>query len=230
MHIRYIGIAILVIGGAVLIFNHDRPLIRGISNDAVASLIASIAILVVLGSALLGDSRISTLFKSTVVWICLFVVLMGGYAYREEVTVAVDRVLGELSPIRPVTSSDGQSVTLRRDVRGHFSARGFVNNQPIQFLIDTGATRVTLSHDDAQAIGIDMGRLRFTATVFTGNGQVQVAPLRLETVRIGGIEVRNVTAFVAPEDALRGSLLGMSFLSKLPGYTVRGDQMTLLAP
>jgi aspartyl protease family protein len=225
----YLGIGIVVIGGALLIFFHDSQIIAGISNEAFASIIASVALLVWLGGGAIGRGGIPEAIRNALLWLIVFAVLLGGYIYRDDLT----QLWGGLDPSRPMAvdgTGDGISdVTIRRDVRGHFSVRALVNNEPVTFLIDTGATRVTLPVSEATRIGLNPDSLRYSATVNTANGSVQVAPVRLERVDIGGIALSDVRAFIAPEGALDSSLLGMSFLSRLPGYTVRGDEMTLMA-
>ena len=222
----YIGIGVIVIGIVLLVLFHDSRVLGGIPNEAFAGVIASVALLIWIGGGMIRRGGLPEAVRNAFLWIIVFVVLMGGYAYREDIS----RIFAGLDPARPMAGETGEDVTIRRDVRGHFMVRGLVNNEPVTFLIDTGATRVTLPVGEAERIGIDPGALRYSATVSTANGTVQVAPVRLSRVDIGGIVLSDVRAFVAPEGALDGSLLGMSFLSRLPGYTVRGEEMTLLAP
>jgi aspartyl protease family protein len=221
----YLGIGIVVIGAALLIFFHDSQIVSGISNEAFASIIASVALLVWLGGGAIGRGGIPEAIRNALLWLIVFACLLGGYIYRDDLT----QLWGGLDPSRPMASDGSNDITIRRDVRGHFSVRALVNNAPVTFLIDTGATRVTIPIGEATRIGINPESLRYSATVNTANGSVQVAPVRLERVDIGGIALSDVRAFVAPEGALDSSLLGMSFLSRLPGYTVRGDEMTLMA-
>jgi aspartyl protease family protein len=222
----YIGIGVIVIGMALLVLFHDSQVLSGVSNEAFAGVIASVALLIWLGGGVMGRGGLPEAARNAFLWIIVFAALMGGYAYREDIS----RMFSGLDPARPMAGESGEDVTIRRDVRGHFMVRGLVNNEPVTFLIDTGATRVTLPIGEAERVGIDPGSLRYSATVSTANGTVQVAPVRLSRVDIGGIVLSEVRAFVAPEGALDSSLLGMSFLSRIPGYTVRGEEMTLLAP
>jgi aspartyl protease family protein len=92
--------------------------------------------------------------------------------------------------------------------------------------VDTGATAVVLSREDAVRAGFDLDRLQFTARVGTANGIGLAAPVRLREVRVRSIVVRDVVALVnkAP---MSGSLLGLSFLKRLSSYGVQGDILTL---
>jgi aspartyl protease family protein len=93
-------------------------------------------------------------------------------------------------------------------------------------LVDTGATAVVLSREDAARAGFDFSQLRFTAHVGTANGIGLAAPVRLREIRVRSIVVRDVAAMVnkAP---MSGSLLGLSFRNRLSSYGVQGNILTL---
>jgi len=117
-----------------------------------------------------------------------------------------------------------QSVTLSADARGHFVAQGAVNDQPMQFVVDTGATMVALPAADAARIGLDY-RKGTVALTRTAAGVVPVYRVRLDKVRLGDIELSGVDAVVI-EQGLDIALLGMSFLNRVE-MTRDGDRMTL---
>lgn len=146
---------------------------------------------------------------------------------REEAVVALDGVrhtvrLGE-APVsvgsrgggaRPAAA--GQRVLLQGDSQGHFVGNGEINGQAMRFMVDTGATTVALGAPEAKRLGL---RYENGAPVRMGtaNGVAQGWRLRLDAVRIGDMEVRDVEAVVMPH-ALPFVLLGNSFL--------RGFQMS----
>jgi len=101
-----------------------------------------------------------------------------------------------------------------------------VDGEPVRFLVDTGASDVVLSPADARRIGFDPAQMSFTRTYNTANGLVQGAPVRLGAVEVGPIRIEDVRASVNGAD-MRRSLLGMSFLSRLGGYEVSEDALTL---
>jgi aspartyl protease family protein len=117
-----------------------------------------------------------------------------------------------------------QSVTLAADARGHFVSMGAINDQPVQFVVDTGATMVALPAADAARIGLDYrkGELALTRTAA---GVVPVYRVRLDRVRLGAIEVNGVEGVVI-EQGLDIALLGMSFLSRVD-MRHEGQLMTL---
>jgi aspartyl protease family protein len=121
--------------------------------------------------------------------------------------------------------SDRQSVTLSADTRGHFVIDGAVNGSPTRFLVDTGATMVTLPAADAQRLGIDY-RKGARGLTKTAAGIVEVYRIRLDRVGLGGIEMTGVDAIVI-EQGLDIALLGMSFLNHVE-MRRDGQTMTLI--
>ena len=97
----------------------------------------------------------------------------------------------------------------------------------LALLVDTGASTVVLKPADAARIGIDTSALSFTTPVSTANGTTYAAPVRLKSVSVGPLEVRDVEALVAQPGALNENLLGMSFLKRLRSYEFTGDFLTL---
>ena len=107
------------------------------------------------------------------------------------------------------------TVRLRADANGHFNARAYVNGASVDVLVDTGATTVALTWDDARAAGIRVGDGDFTAQSRTANGVTTFAPVMIGRLSIGDIELTRVQAHVARRGQLSTTLLGMSFLGKL---------------
>ncbi len=95
---------------------------------------------------------------------------------------------------------------------GHFTTLGAINGRPTQFLVDTGATHVALGRDEAERLGIDW-RAGRPGMVRTANGDVTSHTVTLRSVRVGEVEVGQVTATVLPSP-LPLVLLGNSFLSR----------------
>ncbi len=110
--------------------------------------------------------------------------------------------------------------------RGHFLVEVDVNGTPVRFLVDTGATMVTLTAEDAQRIGLPVRALDYSARTQTANGEVRVAPVTLRDMRLGDLEMQDVEATVT-QAQLNISLLGTSFLRRLSGYEVRPEGLVL---
>jgi aspartyl protease family protein len=136
---------------------------------------------------------------------------------RGEATVEIDgkrRVLKIGQHYRAAApAADRQSVTLAADARGHFITEGAINGNPVRFLVDTGATVVALSAAEAVRLGIDY-RKGQRGMSSTAGGMVPTYRVRLDSVRLGGIEISGVDGVVL-EHGLDIALLGMSFLNRV---------------
>jgi aspartyl protease family protein len=124
-------------------------------------------------------------------------------------------------------SSNGTSVTIQRDGRGHFATSARVDGRRMDFMIDTGASLVALRASDAASLGVHPGAREYTAEVKTANGSVRAAPTQLGMVEISGVTVRDVAALVLPDEALGENLLGMSFLLRLRHFEYTNGRLIL---
>ena len=122
------------------------------------------------------------------------------------------------------SSGTGQ-VTLAADARGHFVTTGTINGGTVQFLVDTGATMVSMGRGDARRIGLSYMRGE-RASSRTANGVAVVYRVKLDAVRVGEITVNNVDALVHDAD-LPWVLLGMSFLNRME-MRREGSKLTLV--
>jgi len=130
---------------------------------------------------------------------------------------------------RPERSRDrhgDRELVIAADRSGHFILQANINGADVAFMVDTGATSVALSRADAERIGLPDARLDFSQRVQTANGVARVAPVTLDSVNIGQLNMRDVKAVVI-DQPMSMSLLGMSFLSRLNGYEVRDRRLVL---
>jgi aspartyl protease family protein len=111
------------------------------------------------------------------------------------------------------------------DARGHILVNAAVNGAPVRFLVDTGASLVTLTPADARAAGLGPRQLAFNQRASTANGEVRIATVTLRQIRLGQLTIDEVPAAVT--ENLKVSLLGMSFLTRLQSYEVRGGKLTI---
>ena len=109
---------------------------------------------------------------------------------------------------------------------GHYSLTLQINGVDVDFLVDTGASQVVLTQQDAARVGLNPDKLAFIGTAFTANGEVRTAPVRLDTVDLGGIRDTRVRASVNGGE-MSGSLLGMSYLNRFDSIEIRGDRLIL---
>jgi aspartyl protease family protein len=102
-----------------------------------------------------------------------------------------------------------------------------INGVRIHALVDTGASHIFMTSEDARALNFDPPRSAYTATSSTANGMVRNAPVQLNEVRVGSIVVRDIDAFVAQPGAQQITLLGMSFLKKLSSFQVADGRFVM---
>jgi len=146
----------------------------------------------------------------------------------ETATIEVDgkkRVLRVGQNVASQSSGGGPaSATLTADAAGHFLTIGNVNGTTIRFIVDTGASTISIGASDARRIGIDpsKGQMGYSQTA---NGVTQVSLVKLNSVRVGDIVLNNVDATVHQQD-LPFALLGMSFLNRMEMQR-NGETMTL---
>ena len=117
-------------------------------------------------------------------------------------------------------------MVLRPGRGGHYYVTADIGQAEVRFLVDTGASMIALSADDAERIGLDPDNLDYNGVVQTANGTTRVAPITLDEVRIGQLEVDRVEAIVS-RAPMGISLLGMSFLSKLSRAEMSRGVLTL---
>lgn len=207
-------------------------------DDNRLRLVVGVLWLALVGSAV--ASRASTggfglLLRNLVIWGAIGLGLLTAYTFRAQFAFVKDQVMAELVPHRGSTTpppsvalraTDAHTVTLRTRQNGHYYAEVQVNGTPIRFLVDTGASTVLLTAADARRAGINPNTLKYTHRAETANGVISLAPIVLQRVSIGPIEVENVHGAVTQADA-GISLLGMTFLGRLSGYEVRDGALTL---
>ena len=122
-------------------------------------------------------------------------------------------------------ASASASAKITADERGHFMTMGSVNGMPVRFAVDTGATFISLSANEARRLNIDY-RKGQPALMSTANGNAPAYKIKLDTVRVGDITVNSVDAVVMESDSPHVALLGMSFLSRM-NMNRDGEVMTL---
>jgi aspartyl protease family protein len=122
-------------------------------------------------------------------------------------------------------ASTREKVTLMADGRGMFVADGAVNGMPVRFMVDTGATYVSMSARDAMRLGVDYSKGR-PVMMQTANGTVLKYLVKFDRVKLGSIELNGVDGVVGGQD-MPVALLGMSFLNRLE-MQHEGQTMTLM--
>jgi aspartyl protease family protein len=181
--------------------------------------LAYLAILIVaVGGYLLVEfrGRMGQLVRGLMSWGLIVVGLMAGYGLWQDIGPG-------LMPQQSVAQTG--EVTLPRAADGHYYLVLDVNGQPIEFMVDTGATNVVLSRADAMRIGMDPAALAYLGSAQTANGVVRTARVLLENVTLGDFADARLPAYVN-DGEMDGSLLGMAYLGKFR-IEITGDRMIL---
>ena len=149
-----------------------------------------------------GRNSLGKLAQQAIAWVLIFLGVIAAVGLWGDIRQTV-------MPRQSVLSS-GQ-ITVPQDASGHYNLMADVNGQAVDFVVDTGATNLVLSKQDAAAVGFDPARLVYNGRANTANGVVSLAQVTLDRVTLGPVSHSNVRATVADSD-LDQSLLGMSYL------------------
>ena len=222
----WLAVAAIGVTGLVIALNGRFPGALQDSNQA-GRLAYLMAWLVLGGGGMVLAIRRQPLvgLRNAAIWVGIGLALVIGYSYRDDLGNLGARLSGELVPQRGVAEGE-DAMTFRAGQDGHFHVEALVDNVRVRFLVDTGASEVVLSPADARRLGFDRSNLEFVQMAETANGMVRGAPVRLREVVVGNLRLADVRASVNAAD-MSESLLGMTFLSRLGGFEVSGDRLTL---
>ena len=157
--------------------------------------------------------------QQMVLWGFLFAGMILLYGLKDDLKL-------QIAPYQSVQQIDENRIALSRANDRHFYANMKINGQTIVFVVDTGATDIVLSQQDARKIGIDPNQLAYIGRARTANGEVRTARVKLDQVQLAGFTDRNVTAWVNDGDMAQ-SLLGMAYLSRFSRIEIAGDTLYL---
>jgi aspartyl protease family protein len=157
------------------------------------------------------------MIRHAILWALIFIGVLAGYGLWHDIAP-------RLAPVQ-ITHGTGV-IEIPKDARGHFVLIADVNGKPIEFLVDTGASVVVLSREDAQKSGISLENLAFTGIANTANGSVKTAAVKIDTINVGGVQDDDVRAYVTSGE-LFGSLLGMSYLQRFEKIEISRDKLIL---
>ncbi|MGH1353513.1 MAG: retropepsin-like aspartic protease family protein [Thalassovita sp.] len=165
-----------------------------------------ILLLVAVGSWYLTQRRgnLSKLVQQALIWVFLFLGVIAAVGLWGDIRQTV-------MPQQAVHSS-GQ-IELPRAPDGHYYLTAIVNNEPIRFVVDTGASGIVMTLEDAERAGLDRKQLAFLGEAMTANGPVRTARVLLEDFTVGPYEDSNIRAWVN-EGEMETSLLGMTYLQR----------------
>ncbi len=180
--------------------------------------------LVLLGTAVAGylvaEGRqgLGKTARQAAVWGFIFLGAIAGFGLWDDIRSTVN-------PAQMVFG-EGARVEVPRARDGHFYLTLEVNGTPVDFVVDTGASDVVLTREDAARVGLNPEDLRYVGVAMTANGEVPIAPVRLDELRLGEVTDRRVRASVNGGELFQ-SLLGMSYLGRFERIEIARDRLIL---
>jgi aspartyl protease family protein len=180
--------------------------------------------LVLLGAAVAGwfiaenRGNLGRTARMAMVWGMIFVGMVAIYGLWDDIRY-------DVLPQQAVLA-DESAIVVPRSSDGHFHLTLMLNGEPVEFLVDTGATDMVLSLADARRAGLDPDNLAFLGTARTANGTVKTAFTTIDQVSLGPVRLGNVRAAVNGGE-MRGSLLGMSFLNRFDRLEIADNTLRL---
>jgi aspartyl protease family protein len=165
--------------------------------------------------------------RALLIWSSVIVVAINVPSMVSKTGLA-DSASADGAKVITASYEDGRIYVLKSNDAGHFEGKFRLNGKPMQAMVDTGATFVTMNESDARSLGYGGNDLTYKYEVMTANGKVKAARVMLKSIEIGTVAVRNVDALVVRGNQLEAPLIGMSFMRKLSSYSAEDGEMKLV--
>jgi aspartyl protease family protein len=225
-------VLLLLVGliiATLIVMTQGGGTVAPLSNSDFSSLGYKIALLVFVSGAVLTlfRERLAEAIIAALLWVVVGLFLVIGYSYRLQLHDIADRVLVVLVPGHVFSHGRDAEIYRSASSSDFYIREVRVNGALVPMVLDTGASTVVLSQEDAKAAGLPLALLDYSVSIDTANGRTHAAPLKIKLIAIGDIEEHSVDALVAQTGTLRTSLLGMSFLNRLQSWEVHGTHLAL---
>lgn len=199
------------------------------TEDQNINLVFAIGALVLVASVLFSRRiGLSEIFRNILIWIAIFAVFIVGFSYQQEILAVWSRVSGEMTGANKQLVV-GDTLRIRQSPDGHFWVDTMVNELPVRFLIDSGATTTAMSLATARNSGVEVNESSFPVILTTANGSVEAQRGNIQALQVGPMIARDLPIVVAAEFG-ESNVIGMNFLSKLRSWRVEGTEMVLEPP
>ena len=179
---------------------------------------------VVLTALMSRRLRLGQIARYSAIWAAIALVLLVGYTLRDDLAALGPRLMSQLVPAHAVPAGL-RTMVVSHSADGGYYLAGAVNGVPVRFLIDTGASDIVLSLDDAKRADIDKSELVFDQNYETANGTGKGASLMVDSVEAGPVRT-GPTVVSINQAPMSHSLLGMAFLKRLD-FEFKGRQLIL---
>ncbi len=186
-------------------------------DNQIPYIVYGLAVLVLVGSAVFTRQSGSKSIRDLLIWAAIILVGVLGY-----------RVYERMSFTPGMTDDGGYAMRVPYDESsGGYRVLFEANDAEIEGIIDTGATGIALSYEDAEKAGIDVMNLRFNLPIETANGTGYAASATLDRLAFGDVVFYDLPVSVGQEGDLSKSLLGMTLLRRAESFTANGDVMVI---
>ena len=166
-----------------------------------------------------GRKQLGQMARQAILWGLIFVGFIAGYGLWQDIRT-------DIIPQQTVFGEDAR-VEVPRSRDGHYYLTLTADGKPIDFIVDTGATDIVLSREDAARIGINLDQLIYSGIANTANGTVRSARATVDLIELGSIQDTNVTVWIN-EGEMFGSLLGMAYLQRFSKIEIEGGKLVLI--
>lgn len=190
-------------------------------DDALSFLYLVGCLVLVLSALLVRRIPIAQGLKMAFGWVLIFLAVFVAFSLKDDFVALGKRVFGGEEQVVEA----GRELRIRKSLDGHFWVTAKVNGESVRFLVDSGATTISISAETARRAGIEPSSA-FPARVQTANGIVEVQRGRIDRLEVGTIERRELAVHVS-EAFGPMNVLGMNFLSSLSGWSVEGQWLVL---
>lgn len=190
-------------------------------DDALSFLYLVGCLVLVLSALLVRRIPIAQGLKMAFGWVLIFLAVFVAFSLKDDFVALGKRVFGGQEQVVEA----GRELRIRKSLDGHFWVTAKVNGESVRFLVDSGATTISISAETARRAGIEPSSA-FPARVQTANGIVEVQRGRIDRLEVGTIERRELAVHVS-EAFGPMNVLGMNFLSSLSGWSVEGQWLVL---
>lgn len=223
----WLALMAAIAGGIWLLSRAFPGRLQAIDDQGAVLRAATILVILSLGVFSARKVHWGRAVRHVAIWIGVIAVLVVGLTYRDELMGVGQRVRSEFASSYPVAEGPRQVVVTASE-GGGFLIMGKVNGQPVRFLVDTGSSDTVLSPADAQRLGVNAGSLTFDHLAETANGTGYGARYTAGSLEVGPIRIDDMP-MVVNQAPMSSSLLGMTFLSRLETFQVRGRRLYLTA-
>ncbi len=189
------------------------------SGDDFGRLAYLVLLVIAVGGYFVAQARSSLgrTAQQAAIWGVIFVGVIAGVGLWSDIR-------DDVMPRQSVVNSG--TIEVPRGTDGHYHLVLMVNGTTIPFVVDTGASGIVLSQEDARRVGIDPGALAYAGSANTANGVVRTARSRVNQMQLGEIIDRDVTVYVN-EGQMDGSLLGMDYLQRFSRIEIANGKLIL---